>query len=66
MHKLTISIAETGKILSLGRSTIYELIDKGELVAVKFGRRKLVTVDSIKTAIKARTGNSLEDEVFAA
>lgn len=65
MHKLIVSIPEAAKILSLGRSTIYELMDAGELTKVKFGRRTGITVDSIKAAVKARIGHDLSDEVFA-
>lgn len=31
----------------LGRTTVYELIDKGELVKVNIGRRSFITADSL-------------------
>jgi excisionase family DNA binding protein len=65
MQKLIVSIPEAAKVLSLSRSTIYELMDAGELTKVKFGRRTCITVDSIKAAVKARIGEDLKDEVFA-
>ncbi len=67
MHeKLMLSINDTAKVMSLGRSTIYEMLDKGELTKAKFGRRTLITVASIKAAIVARTGQDVELEEKAA
>jgi len=51
MEPLLVSIAETAKALSLGRTSIYELINAGELDTRKMGRRRLVTVESIKRLI---------------
>jgi hypothetical protein len=48
---LTLSITDTAKSLSVGRSTIYEFINAGDLHAIKLGRRTLVTVSSIKALI---------------
>ncbi|KUR71849.1 hypothetical protein AQZ52_09725 [Novosphingobium fuchskuhlense] len=66
MHKLTVSIPEAANILSLSRSTIYELMDTGELTKVKFGRRTCITVQSLKNAVANRIGHDLGEEVFAA
>ncbi|MEI6644220.1 MAG: helix-turn-helix domain-containing protein [Novosphingobium sp.] len=66
MHKLTVSIPEAANILSLSRSTIYELMDTGELTKVKFGRRTCITVQSLKNAVANRIGHDLSEEVFAA
>lgn len=65
MHKLVVSISEAAKILSLSRSTIYEMMDSGELTKVKFGRRTCITVQSLKDAVAIRVGRDLGDEVFA-
>lgn len=51
MEPLLVSIAETAKALSLGRTSVYELINAGELETRKMGRRRLVTVESIKRLI---------------
>ncbi|MEP1338956.1 MAG: helix-turn-helix domain-containing protein [Marinomonas sp.] len=48
MEKLLVSIADAAKALSLGRTSVYELIDSGELETRKMGRRRLVTVASLK------------------
>ena len=48
METLFVSINETGKALSLGRTSVYKLIDEGKLDSIKMGRRRLVTVASIR------------------
>lgn len=48
MDPLFVSITEAAKALGLGRTSVYELIRTGELETRKMGRRRLVTVASIK------------------
>ena len=48
MDRLLASIAETGSMLSIGRTTIYHLIGENKLEAVKIGRRTLIRVASIR------------------
>ena len=45
---LAFSISETCKIISVGRSTIYAAIKKGELTTCKVGRRTLVTASALQ------------------
>lgn len=54
MEPIAISIADTIKALSLGRTKIYELINDGRLSAFKVGRRTLVKVDSIHALANMR------------
>lgn len=42
------SIPEAAEVLGIGRSKTYELIGEGKLETVRIGRRRLVTVASIK------------------
>jgi len=48
MKPLLVSITETAEALNLGRTSIYALINEGKLETLKMGRRRLVTVASIK------------------
>lgn len=48
---MLLSINETAKALSLGRTSIYALIDQGRLETVKLGRRNLIKVSSISALI---------------
>lgn len=52
MDVLTISIAKTVKVLGLGKTKVYELIDSRDLDTVKIGNRRLVKVDSIRRLIE--------------
>ena len=55
------SVEEAASILSVGRTSLYALIDSGELQRVKIGRRSLVPADSI-AAYVARLRASETDE----
>jgi excisionase family DNA binding protein len=51
MTQLAYSIKETAKTLSLGRTSIYVLINDGRLEVFKLGRRTLVKAESIQRLI---------------
>jgi excisionase family DNA binding protein len=53
MERVFYSVAETCRLLSLGRTKVYELIGEDRLVVVKIGRRSLVTADSIARLVEA-------------
>ena len=48
MNPLFVSIKQTGEALNIGRTSVYALIRDGRLDTLKMGRRRLVTVASIK------------------
>lgn len=48
METLFVSINETAKALNIGRTSVYVLINENKLETRKMGRRRLVTVASIK------------------
>lgn len=48
MERIFASIRETGSALGLGRSTIYRMINEGQLETVKMGSRTLVRIASIE------------------
>lgn len=45
---ILVSIPETGRIISIGKTKTYELIADDDLETVKIGSRHLVTMDSIR------------------
>jgi excisionase family DNA binding protein len=49
---LTASIAHTGRLTGLSRTTIYKLIQTGRLPTVKIGRRRLVPLTAIKNLLE--------------
>lgn len=48
MEPVALSINDTAKSLSLGRTSIYALIREGKLETIKLGRRTLVKVASVR------------------
>ncbi|MEO9132346.1 MAG: helix-turn-helix domain-containing protein [Sphingomonas sp.] len=48
MEILLISITDAAKALSIGRTSIYDLIRSGGLETRKMGRRRLITAASLR------------------
>ncbi len=59
METVTTSIADAGKALSLGRTTINQLIKSQQLDTVKIGRRRLIKTESIRRLIDKGFDTSL-------
>jgi excisionase family DNA binding protein len=51
MEPLALSINDTAKALSLGRTSIYAMIADGRLQAFKLGRRTLIKMESIRRIV---------------
>lgn len=54
--KLLVSIMEAASLLSVGRSTIYKLVNSGDLKVVKLGCSARITMASIRAM--ANTDNA--------
>ncbi len=52
--QFTTSITDAAKALSLGRTSIYALINEGRLETIKIGRRRLIKVESIRLLLEAQ------------
>ncbi len=59
MDPMTTSIAEAGKALSLGRTTINNLIKNQKLETIKIGRRRLIKTESIRRLINSEIDTQL-------
>lgn len=55
-EKLLVNIMEAANLLSVGRSTIYKLMNSGDLKVVKLGCSARITMDSIRALVDG--GNS--------
>ena len=55
MEPLALSINDTAKALSLGRTSIYVMIGDGRLEAFKLGRRTLIRMESIRRVVAGTT-----------
>lgn len=48
MERVLVTIDEAATALGVGRSTIYKLMNIGELIPAKIGRRSLLTAESVR------------------
>jgi excisionase family DNA binding protein len=55
MDPVLCSIADAARMLGIGRTKVYELIDEGSLATITIGTRRLVKVDSIKRLAEGST-----------
>ena len=54
-RRLAYTIEEAARLLSLSRSTLYELMAAGELETIKVGRARRVTEDQLQDFIRRHT-----------
>jgi excisionase family DNA binding protein len=52
--KLTLTLVEVTAVTGIPRSTIFELLARGELQSFKVGRRRLVTVAELTRFLEVR------------
>lgn len=53
MEIIALSIKDTAKALSIGRTSIYGLIKEGRLETLKLGRRTLIKTESIRRLMQS-------------
>jgi excisionase family DNA binding protein len=59
--KVAYSVKETISLLSIGRTTFYELVDRGDLKITKLGRKSLVyAIDLAALLTQLRAGRAQE------
>jgi excisionase family DNA binding protein len=58
MTPITLSITDAANALGIGRSSTYVLINIGNLKTIKIGRRRLVTVDSLRALVGRQLGGA--------
>ena len=48
LEPLSVDIPEACRLTGLGRSKLYQLLGNGEIASVKVGKRRLITVASLR------------------
>ena len=48
LEPLAVSAAEAGRLIGVDRSTIYRLIERGEIRTCRLGGRRLIEVDELR------------------
>lgn len=51
MEQIAVSVRDAAKMLSIGRTATYVLINSGRLKTVKIGDRRLCSVESIRALV---------------
>lgn len=57
--RLTVRIADATKMLGIGRSKLYDLINAREVETIKLGAATLIIVDSIHALIERRRDHKI-------
>lgn len=55
MDKMAYSVPELAKVLSIGRNTAYELIQRADFPKVTIGRRIIIPVDSLRSWLQTHS-----------
>lgn len=55
---LLVRVEEAARLLSLSRSTIYEMLDSGELPSVRRGAARRIPIAALHAWIARQTGSS--------
>lgn len=58
LDPLAVTIRDAGRLLSLGRTSVYELLESGVLSSFRVGRRRLVTYESIARLVASHAGEA--------
>lgn len=53
---LNVAITEAARLLGVGRSTIYDLMNDGRLKSIRLGTRRLVTLASVRALVAELSG----------
>lgn len=56
VEPLLVKVEEAARLLSLSRSTIYELMDSGELPSVRHGTARRIPVTALREWVARRIG----------
>lgn len=52
METIATTVREAAAALSLGRTSIYALINEGRLETIKIGRRRLIKTESLRRLVE--------------
>ena len=58
-QRLTVTVSEAAEFLGISRAFAYELVARGVIPAVRFGRRVVVPRKALETLLEVRTPPSV-------
>lgn len=63
--RLTVSVEEAGKLLGISRGLAYELVARGELPALRLGRRRVIPRAAIDVLIADACATNHDEDATA-
>lgn len=57
--RLLLTVDQAAEALAIGRDAVYDLMNSGELVSIRIGSRRLVSVDALRRFIETREAASV-------
>ena len=55
IEPLLVRVEEAARLLSLSRSTVYEMLDAGELPSMRWGAARRIPLDALRAWVAQRT-----------
>ncbi len=65
VERKTYSVAETAKVLGIGRSAAYQAVKAGEIPSIRIGRRLLVPVQALEQLLSTAKPSTSERPISA-
>ena len=63
VNAMLVTVEEAGRLLALGRSTVYALVAQGRLSSIKIGRARRVPITELRRFIETELGaEELDDQ----
>lgn len=57
--RLLLTVDQAGDALGVGRDAVYDLMNAGELVSIRIGTRRLVSVEALRRFVERREAEGL-------
>ena len=59
IEPIAIPIPQACNFIGVGRSTMYKLINTGEVETIAIGKRRLIVVESLKSLVASKTNEAM-------
>jgi excisionase family DNA binding protein len=65
VEPLLVRVEEAARILSLSRSTIYEMMDRGELPSVRCGAARRIPLAALRAWVERQVASDIQPRLFS-
>lgn len=59
MERQTLTVAEAGRLLGIGRASAYQAVTRGEIPTIRLGRRLVVPKAALDRLLRDGTGGAV-------